>query len=85
MYGNCSCSPQPGWAEPGACDTGACSSVRLGVFLALFGVYALLSLATSIPIQESQLRSLPLHLRSFAFGLRWLAIRILGSPHFQSR
>lgn len=48
-------------------------------FMFVFALYVVLAFLTSIPIQETELRSVAFQLRSLAFGIRWIFIRLLGT------
>jgi len=53
--------------------------VMLSVFLVFFGLLVFTSFMGIIPIQEAELRVVTYNLRTFAFGLRWVFVRVLAT------
>uniref|UniRef100_A0A914UMW0 Kazal-like domain-containing protein n=1 Tax=Plectus sambesii TaxID=2011161 RepID=A0A914UMW0_9BILA len=82
-YSNCKCLSRTK-DEPSTSTTvkdGLCGDGCFWMypFFVLFACYVCVAFSSAIPIQESELRSVPFDQRSLAFGIRWIFIRLLGT------
>lgn len=85
-FGNCSCIRNTTIISPGSNVTreayeGKCnvSCNKLPQFLSIFLILVIFMFMTATPITTSILRCVPDKERSFALGVQWLFIRLLGS------
>ncbi|MFH4976664.1 hypothetical protein AB6A40_003373 [Gnathostoma spinigerum] len=81
VYYNCSCVPGNTKAGFKAVKNGFCESKCKGLFgfLTLFGPFCFFAFAVGVPLISVILRTVDYAERSFALGIQWILVRVIGT------
>ncbi|VIO89601.1 sodium-independent organic anion transporter family protein [Brugia malayi] len=81
MYYNCSCVPENTRFGYRTVKNGLCESKCRGLFafLALFAPFCFFAFAVGVPLISVVLRTVDYAERSFALGIQWILVRVIGT------
>ncbi|EJD76399.1 organic anion transporter [Loa loa] len=81
MYYNCSCVPEHTKFGYRTVKNGMCESKCRGLFgfLALFAPFCFFAFAVGVPLISVVLRTVDYAERSFALGIQWILVRVIGT------
>uniref|UniRef100_A0A8R1TPU4 Solute carrier organic anion transporter family member n=1 Tax=Onchocerca volvulus TaxID=6282 RepID=A0A8R1TPU4_ONCVO len=81
MYHNCSCVPKNTRFGYKTVKNGLCESKCRGLFgfLALFAPFCFFAFAFGVPLISVVLRTVDYAERSFALGIQWILVRVIGT------
>ncbi|VDK78373.1 unnamed protein product [Litomosoides sigmodontis] len=81
MYYNCSCVPENTRFGYRTVKDGLCESKCRGLFgfLALFAPFCFFAFAVGVPLISVVLRTVDYAERSFALGIQWILVRVIGT------
>ncbi|VDN07111.1 unnamed protein product [Thelazia callipaeda] len=81
MYYNCSCIPENTRFGYRTVKSGLCESKCRGLFgfLALFAPFCFFAFAIGVPLISVVLRTVDYAERSFALGIQWILVRVIGT------
>ncbi|MCP9264893.1 Solute carrier organic anion transporter family member [Dirofilaria immitis] len=81
LYYNCSCVPRNTRFGYKTVKNGLCESKCRGLFgfLALFALFCFFAFAVGVPLISVVLRTVDYAERSFALGIQWILVRVIGT------
>jgi len=80
LFFNCSCVfDNITTATSGLCKSKTCSNGNIYLYFAFIFIIIFLHLLTSVPQMQVTIRIVPFSQRSFAVGLKWFVVRVLGT------